>query len=398
MTKRKPGLILIVEDNELNRDLLGRHLQREGHTPAVAENGRQAWAMLMARKFDLILLDIMMPDMNGYQLLEKLKGDEDFRHIPVIIISALEDMESVTRCIELGAEDYLPKPFNAVLLKARLSASLEKKFLRDREQAAWQQIAKEKERAEELLQLVIPLGVALSAEKDFDRLLEMILLDAKLLCNADGGTLYLRTADPNNPGAGDRLRFEIMRTDSLNIALGGTTGQKITFEPLRLYEAATGAANHNNVATHAALTAESINIPDAYEAEGFDFSGTRSFDQANGYRSKSFLTIPLKNHANQVIGILQLINARDQKSGEVIAFDRTLQHLVESLSALATVALEAYIREQRLEAQLQELRILVDEARKSTQVSEITETEYFRTLLEKVQVLRRKAQQGQGPR
>jgi GAF domain-containing protein len=222
----------------------------------------------------------------------------------------------------------------------------------------------------------------------------MILLDAKMLCNADGGTLYLRTGDPSHPGAGDRLKFEIMRTDSLNIALGGTTDQKITFEPLRLYDEATGAPNRHNIATHAALTADSINIPDAYEAEGFDFSGTRAFDQANGYRSKSFLTIPLKNHANHVIGVLQLINARDQKSGEVIAFDRTLQHLVESLSALATVALEAYIREQRLEAQLQELRILVDEAKKSTQVSEITETEYFRSLLEKVQVLRKKAQQG----
>ncbi|HKZ69051.1 MAG TPA: GAF domain-containing protein, partial [Anaerolineales bacterium] len=245
------------------------------------------------------------------------------------------------------------------------------------------QVTTEKQRADELLELIIPLGVALSAEKDFDRLLEMILLDAKAISNADGGTLYLRTPD-------DHLKFEIMRNDSLNIALGGTTKKKITFAPLTMYDLATGEPNHHNVATYAAVTAASVNIVDAYEVEGFDFSGARAFDNANGYRSQSFLTIPLKNHAGHVIGVLQLINAKDRETGQVIAFDKTLQKMVESLSALATVVLEAYVREQQLKQQIQELRIVIDESKKQSQVAEITESEYFQSLREKVQVLRSK--------
>jgi len=225
--------------------------------------------------------------------------------------------------------------------------------------------------------------VALSAEKDFDRLLEMILLDAKTISNSDGGTLYLRTQD-------DHLRFEIMRNDTLAIALGGSTGKKIPFEPLAMYDLATGKPNHNNVATYAAVTAKSVNISDAYETAGFDFSGTRAFDKANGYRSQSFLTIPLKNHTGYVIGILQLINAKDKETNSVVTYDPTLQKMVESLSALATVTLEAYIREQGLKQQIQELRIVIDESKKESQVAEITESEYFQSLREKVAILRKR--------
>lgn len=127
------GLLLVVDDNEINRDMLSRRLERQGYTVAVAENGRQALEMVKAQPFDLVLLDIMMPEMNGYQVLQHLKADPTLRHIPVIMISALDEMDSVVRCIEIGAEDYLPKPFNPVLLKARIGACLEKKQLRDQE-------------------------------------------------------------------------------------------------------------------------------------------------------------------------------------------------------------------------------------------------------------------------
>ena len=141
--------------------------------------------------------------------------------------------------------------------------------------------------------------------------MERILIEAKDMCNADGGTLYLRTDD-------DRLKFEIMRTDSLDIALGGTTGKEITFPPIDMYNEKTGNPNHRNVATYVALTGESVNIPDAYEAEDFDFSGTKKFDKGTGFRSKSFLTVPMKNHEGDVIGELQLLNAQESESGEVI--------------------------------------------------------------------------------
>jgi CheY-like chemotaxis protein len=127
------GPLLIVDDNEINRDVLARHLGRQGYTTAVAENGRQALEMIRAQKFGLLLLDVMMPEMNGYQVLQYLKTDPHLRDIPVIMISALDEIESVVRCIEMGAEDYLPKPFDPVLLRARIGACLEKKRLRDQE-------------------------------------------------------------------------------------------------------------------------------------------------------------------------------------------------------------------------------------------------------------------------
>ncbi|EKV32508.1 HD-GYP domain protein [Caenispirillum salinarum AK4] len=181
------------------------------------------------------------------------------------------------------------------------------------------------------LERLIELGIALSAERDHDRLMERILLEAKDLTNADGGTLYLRTED-------DTLRFTILRNDTLNTAMGGTTGKAIPFPPLPM-TLPDGAPNHNNVATHAALTGTSINIVDAYEAEGFDFSGTKTFDAGTGYRSKSFLTIPLKNFGGAVIGVLQLINARDD-DGTVIPFTDEVQPLVEALASQAAVAID----------------------------------------------------------
>lgn len=175
------------------------------------------------------------------------------------------------------------------------------------------------------------IGVALSAEGNNQRLLEMILLGAKEITNADGGTLYTLTDDHH-------LKFEIMRTHTLGIAMGGTTGKDIPFDPLPLY-LDNGAPNLNMVAAYAVLNACTVNIADAYEAEGFDFSGTRKFDQSTGYHSKSFLTIPMKNHENEIIGVLQLINAMDAVSGEIIAFSAENQQLVESLASQAAVAM-----------------------------------------------------------
>lgn len=154
------SLILVVDDNEMNRDILTRRLQRQGHRVVMAENGKQALVQLQNHAFDLILLDIMMPEMNGYQVLEHLKADSLLRHIPVVMISALDDLDSVVRCIELGAEDYLFKPFNPTLLKARIGASLEKKRLRDQEQAFFKQIQIEREKSERLLLNVLPKPIA----------------------------------------------------------------------------------------------------------------------------------------------------------------------------------------------------------------------------------------------
>jgi phosphoserine phosphatase RsbU/P len=137
--------ILVVDDNEANRDMLSRRLARQGHGVEMAAGGQEALQRLGAEPFDLVLLDIMMPEMNGYEVLERLKADPVLQHIPVIMITALNEMESVVRCIEMGAEDHLPKPFNATLLKARVESSLAKKRLRDREQVVSRAMARELE-------------------------------------------------------------------------------------------------------------------------------------------------------------------------------------------------------------------------------------------------------------
>lgn len=150
------GHLLVVDDNDINRDMLSRRLERQGFTVECAENGRRAIEMLKGGGFDLVMLDILMPEMNGYQVLEYLKADKDLRHIPIIMISALDEIDSVVRCIEIGAEDYLPKPFNPVILRARIGACLEKKRLRDREVMYLRQIEEEKKRADDLLHVILP--------------------------------------------------------------------------------------------------------------------------------------------------------------------------------------------------------------------------------------------------
>jgi adenylate cyclase len=128
-----PGHLLVVDDNKVNRLLLGRGLEQQGHNVSFAENGRLALEMLRAKPFDLVLLDIQMPEMDGYQVLAQMKSDLRLRDVPVIVTSALEELDSVVKCIEMGAEDYLTKPVNAVLLRARINAGLEKKRLRDQQ-------------------------------------------------------------------------------------------------------------------------------------------------------------------------------------------------------------------------------------------------------------------------
>jgi HD-GYP domain-containing protein (c-di-GMP phosphodiesterase class II) len=174
------------------------------------------------------------------------------------------------------------------------------------------------------------IGASLSGERDINRLLELILTAAKSITRADGGSLYRVTDDKT-------LRFEIVRTSSLKYYLGGTSGNPVPFYPIQLYK--DGTPNHSMVAAHAALTGKTVNIADAYTADGFDFSGTRAFDAKTGYRSKSFLTVPMRNHEHETIGVLQLINAHDPVSGEIVAFSASDQRLAESLASQAAIAL-----------------------------------------------------------
>ncbi len=196
---------------------------------------------------------------------------------------------------------------------------------------------------------LIDLGIALSAERDHARLLELILLEAKAFTNADAGTLYLKNGDAE-------LSFQIVRNDTLKIAMGGTTGAPINFPPVKLFTD-DGAPNMNNVASCAAITGQVIDIVDAYTSNEFDFSGTKRFDSSTGYRSQSFLTVPLKNHDGFVIGVMQLINANNPATGETIAFDREILPLVDALASQAAVSID---NQMLMEAQKQLLDAFIE--------------------------------------
>jgi HD-GYP domain-containing protein (c-di-GMP phosphodiesterase class II) len=197
------------------------------------------------------------------------------------------------------------------------------------------------------------IGASLSAERDINRLLEAILTAAKSITRADGGTLYRLTEERT-------LRFEIVRTSSLRYYLGGTTGNPVPFYPIQLYKE--GKPNHGMVAAYAALTGKTVNISDAYTAEGFDFSGTRAFDQKTGYRSTSFLTVPMRNHEHEIIGVLQLINAQDPASGKILPFSASDQRLAESLASQAAVAITNRMLINQLESLFESFINLINTA------------------------------------
>ncbi len=193
------------------------------------------------------------------------------------------------------------------------------------------------------LEFLTRVSKDLSSEHKLDRLLETILQAAQHITRADGGTIYRVTPDK-------KLAFEIVRNDSLGVILGGTSGFQVGLLPLALYDSS-GQPNLSMVASYAVLKDETVNIADAYTAKGFDFSGTRAFDERTGYRSTSFLTVPMKNHEDEIIGVLQLINARDRDTKDTVAFSAGDQQFTEALASQAAIALT----NRSLIAQLQEL-------------------------------------------
>ena len=154
------GRLLLADDDESNRELLKRRLDKLGYEVTVCGDGREALERVIAGQFDLVLLDLLMPGLDGRQVLARLKAEPALRHLPVIMLSALDELEGIVGCIELGAEDYIAKPFNPVFLRARIGAALEKKRLRDREVSYLRQIQEQKQRSEDLLRIILPADVA----------------------------------------------------------------------------------------------------------------------------------------------------------------------------------------------------------------------------------------------
>ncbi|MGH9443751.1 MAG: PP2C family protein-serine/threonine phosphatase [Thermoanaerobaculia bacterium] len=215
MSAETPFRLLVVDDNEMNRDVLARRLRKQAHDVAVAEDGHAALAALKGGGFDLVLLDVMMPGLGGPEVLAAMKADESLRHVPVIMISASEEMETVVRCIELGAEDYLPKPFNPTLLKARVDASLEKKRLRDREQRHAQSLERDLEIGRQIQATFFPErlperpGWEIAARFEPARQCAGDFYDA---FDLPGGRIALVVADVCDKGVGAALFMALFRT------------------------------------------------------------------------------------------------------------------------------------------------------------------------------------------
>lgn len=356
MTQR----ILYVEDEPNARRSLGRMLRRmyqEGGdavvTPVqiqVAENGYQALEMLRREPCDLMLLDLMMPEMNGYQLLALLKSDADLRHIPVIVISGLLEIESVAKCIEMGAEDYLLKPFNPILLRARIGACLEKKRYHDQEEAYLGQLkmfnatleqrvreatatiqdyTHQLERRLREMEAMSEVSLALSAVMDTDRLLEMIMETSKNVMQAEASSLLLLDQ------AEGILKFHVAH---------GTAGVALQSARIEL---------GRGIAGWVAQTGEPLLIPDAYQDQRFD----PSYDHHSGFRTRSILTVPLKVKGN-VVGVVQVIN----KIGHDAFVEDDLQ-LFLAFASQASVALENARLYAQTKAMAEDLRIALEKER-----------------------------------
>ncbi|MBW4519169.1 MAG: SpoIIE family protein phosphatase [Scytolyngbya sp. HA4215-MV1] len=232
-----PASILVVDDVEANRDLLSRRLERQGYLVTVAEDGRQAIALVQSQHFDLILCDIFMPEVDGYEVLAYVKTDPSLRHIPVIVVTALNEVESVVRCIELGAEDYLLKPFNPTILKARVNACLEKKRWHDQEQAYLKQLQAEQatveERTRQLAQAnaeILALNdrlkaenFRLSAELDVTRRLQQMILPRQSELEQISELDIAGFMEPADEVGGDY--YDVVQHDGkIKIAIGDVTG------------------------------------------------------------------------------------------------------------------------------------------------------------------------------
>ncbi len=249
--------------------------------------------------------------------------------VPVIVIGGDLDDEHIRLLFDQGVADYVPASMSCAMSIHRVKLCIERvklvRGIRERDTSIGKLM-------DDLQRVILPIGIALSVEKDVDRLMDRILEEAKKLCRADAGTLYLRTE-------ANELRFAIMKTDSLGIGFGGTTGRSVENLPrLPLYDA-DGNENNHNIATHVALTGESVNIVNIYDSKDFDWAATRRFDAKNNYKSISTLTVPLKDSVGKVIGVLQLFNSIDENTGLVTNFTEYQQLVFESLASQAAIVL-----------------------------------------------------------
>jgi phosphoserine phosphatase RsbU/P len=342
--------LLVIDSDKTRLAALTYPLTENGwYSVSTCDSQQAALAHLSREPVDLILIEVTLATENQCELIQRVQAVPSLTNLPILVLAKPEQIEAVTLALQAGAADYLFTPGNPTLLQTRLSLHLQQREVREQTRSFLETFDWMKKLADDLREIVLPLGIALSTEKDFDRLLETILIEAKRMCRADGGVLYLRTED-------EQLRVAIMRVDSLELAYGGATGRPMPFEPLPLYDPTSGRPNHDHIASYVALTGQTVSLTDVYQTKGFDFTRLKKFDQDCHYRTTSCLAIPIKN--SEIIGVLQLLNARTTAASHPVAFSPYHKLVAESLASQAAVVLHNHALRQRQEALIQAEREL----------------------------------------
>lgn len=376
------GRLLVVDDDAQNLELLRRHLERQGYAVRSADGGEAALSAAREAAPDLILLDVVMPGLDGYETLRRLKTDERLCRVPVIMLSGLDHADTVVRCLEAGADDHVPKPVEPAILGARVNSSLDRKRLHDREREHLAALVAAKRRADAFIDYVVPMGARLASQTDGQTLLVDIVAAAQRFTGADGAVLYLRRES-------GELEAVVCSIRSLELE--------------RVGEAARAILPPTELAVQVASTRGTEQVDDVDACERFTHAARRSFDRAHGYRSVSVLALPLADASEVVRGVLELFNPTDTATSDavssavggppegVVAFDPGRRGALESLGKLAAVALARAEHERRLRERIAALEVEVDHAARAREVATITESDYFKTLREKARQMRARA-------
>jgi|GEM_PF-2346987 len=323
--------VLVVDDDAFVREMLADILQSGGYDVETAENGVDALKKYATDpSIGLITSDMDMPEMNGLDLIKALRNNK--WEVPVIFLTGNDQIAVAIEALNSRANDYLLKDEHiqdTILIS--VEKVLEKQRLKEQNRQLMIDLAtknKELESFNDTLKSTINtlthIGTALSSERNLNKLLAMIVNESRNATHADGGTLYILEDN--------QLNFKIVQNKSKNIFMGGASQDPVTFPPVPLIE--------SNVSAYCALKKEIVNIPDVYMREDFDFSGPKKFDAATGYKTKSMLVLPMLDRTSAVVGVLQLINATDPKTGEIVEFSENQVEIVHSLASQAGVAIE----------------------------------------------------------